>query len=92
MSVQRIEVSNLTPDERVETGPVQFFYQGREDWPGYFIRGDNAAALRLALAAYIVNPSDVMAKATIRAYIQEFDGCNVLEIMKQSTEKGAKNG
>jgi hypothetical protein len=25
-------------DKRVETGPVQF----GEDWPGIFIRGDNA--------------------------------------------------
>jgi len=27
--------------DRVETGPVQF----GDDWPGYFIRGDNCAGL-----------------------------------------------
>ena len=33
-------------DERVETGPVQF---GSDDWPGVFIRGDDALNYRLAL-------------------------------------------
>jgi hypothetical protein len=31
------ELPHMT--ERVETGPVQF---GSQDWPGVFIRGDNA--------------------------------------------------
>lgn len=31
--------------ERVETGPVQF----NDDWPGVFIRGDNAAYLAICL-------------------------------------------
>ena len=29
----------LNKEERMETGPIQF---GTEDWPGIFIRGDNA--------------------------------------------------
>lgn len=33
--------------DRVETGPVQF----GDDWPGVFIRGDNALALNIQLAA-----------------------------------------
>jgi len=33
---------------RVETGPVQF----NDDWPGVFIRGDNAAWLALCLSQY----------------------------------------
>jgi hypothetical protein len=36
---------------RVETGVVQF----GEDWPGVFIRGDNAAAYSAALKALIAN-------------------------------------
>ncbi|MEN8764135.1 MAG: hypothetical protein ABF290_17120 [Thiogranum sp.] len=32
--------------ERVETGPVQF----GDDWPGIFIRGDNAAHYALMLS------------------------------------------
>ena len=35
--------------ERVETGPVQF----NDDWPGVFIRGDNACWLALCLEQYM---------------------------------------
>ena len=35
--------------ERVETGPVQF----NDDWPGVFIRGDNAGWLALCLEQYM---------------------------------------
>lgn len=35
--------------ERVETGPVQF----NEDWPGVFIRGDNAGWMALCLEKYM---------------------------------------
>ncbi len=35
----------LAQERRVETGPIQF----GEDWPGVFIRGDNAAYYALAL-------------------------------------------
>lgn len=35
--------------ERVETGPVQF----NEDWPGVFIRGDNALWMAVQLEQYI---------------------------------------
>ena len=34
--------------ERVESGPLRF----GDDWPGYFIRGDNALALAAHLSAY----------------------------------------
>jgi len=35
--------------ERVETGPVQF----NDDWPGVFIRGDNALWLAMCLGNYL---------------------------------------
>lgn len=42
-----------TPEDggRVETGPVQF----GDDWPGLFIRGDNAAHDAMLLHAVITN-------------------------------------
>ena len=40
-----IRVIDVSLDERVETGPVQF----RDDWPGIFIRGDEASHLALVL-------------------------------------------
>ena len=36
-------------DERVETGPVRF----GDDWPGVFIRGDNAGYYAMALKQYL---------------------------------------
>lgn len=44
------DIQHLPPQEpRVETGVVQF----GEDWPGVFIRGDNAFAYRMAIAQLI---------------------------------------
>lgn len=50
MSVQKIDYPNSGgpgdgPNPRIETGAVQF----GDDWPGLFIRGDNAMALLLAV-------------------------------------------
>jgi hypothetical protein len=36
-------------DERVETGAIQF----GDDWPGLFIRGDNAFSLSYSLASVL---------------------------------------
>jgi hypothetical protein len=81
--------------ERVETGPVQF----GDDWPGYFIRGDNAFALRLAIANILVNPNDVFARMQLHAIMEELDGCNenrklVLDMQKEEKEisNGKTNG
>lgn len=37
-------------DKRVETGAVQF----NDDWPGLFIRGDNAAYYAMMLEMYLL--------------------------------------
>jgi len=42
-NIQKITVENL--EERIETGPLQI----NDDWPGTFIRGDNAAYYALML-------------------------------------------
>jgi len=59
--------------ERVETGPVQF----GEDWPGYFLQGKHAFAMRLAIATLLVNPNDVLARAQARAFVEDLDSCNL---------------
>lgn len=47
--VQGVALSEIrqlpAPTERVETGAIQF----ENDWPGLFIRGDNAFALLMAI-------------------------------------------
>lgn len=45
---------------RVETGVTQF----GDDWPGVFIRGDNAFAYAMALNALIAGRTDVLTRAT----------------------------
>lgn len=71
MEIQKIQAPDLK--ERVETGPAQV----NDDWPGFFIRGDNAFAIRLAIATILVNPNDVIAKAQLRALANELDSCNL---------------
>lgn len=47
MSIRTIQIDS---DERVETGAIRIKYQnGQDDWNGYFIRGDDAAALAVRL-------------------------------------------
>lgn len=72
MDIQKLVVPSLGND-RVETGPVQF----NEDWPGFFIRGDNAFAIRMSLAQILVNPNDPMARVQLRWFMDALDGCNV---------------
>lgn len=43
-------------DGRVETGPVQF----GEDWPGTFIRGDNAAWYAMSIQMILERLGDQM--------------------------------
>ena len=53
MEVQKIKISEM-PGQRVETGAVEFTYPGQEkypDWPGYFIRGDNAFHIAIEIKA-----------------------------------------
>lgn len=48
-------------DDRVETGPVQF----GDDWPGIFIRGDNAMHYALALSSLLKNDGDPIAEMVV---------------------------
>ena len=52
-------------EERVETGIVQF----GEDWPGTFIRGDNAFAYKLALDAALKKLESITNKNKVEDFI-----------------------
>lgn len=63
-------------EDRVETGPVQF----GEDWPGVFIRGDDAAYLVMVLNQFLNGPvtsRDVFAESALRGLAQTLAGCIV---------------
>lgn len=85
LDIQKLLVTNIEENSRVETGPVQF----NDDWPGFFIRGDNAFAFRLAIAQILLNPNDPLARMQLRALAQGLDGCNMnQEIVKEMQNYG----
>jgi hypothetical protein len=49
--------------DRVESGPVQF---GPDDWPGLFLRGDNALAYALALERVLTSGGSAMDRTMLR--------------------------
>lgn len=49
--------------KRIETGVVQF----EDDWPGVFIRGDDAFAFTMALDSLVLAGSDSMAKHMVKS-------------------------
>lgn len=64
---------------RVETGVVQF----GDDWPGVFIRGDDAFHFMLALNQVIAGRTmhaDVFSEATVRSLIALLNSSNVQNI------------
>jgi hypothetical protein len=68
---------------RIETGPIQF----GDDWPGVFIRGDNALyfaeQLRVILSRANDYKFDLIAKATLEALLSDLGSCDI-RLLKQS--------
>jgi hypothetical protein len=61
--------------ERVETGPLQF----GDDWPGVFIRGDNALFYARALAAVIdtIPEKHWTVEGVLRGLLSDLQSCSV---------------
>jgi hypothetical protein len=68
------ELPHMT--ERVETGAVQF---GSQDWPGVFIRGDNAFNYAMHLRALLDASDDtnVIGKMVVQGLLDLLDSCIV---------------
>lgn len=59
---------------RVETGPVQF----GDDWPGTFIRGDNAGYYALLLNQLLeTGEVDLISKIQLRSLVDALHGSNI---------------
>jgi hypothetical protein len=68
---------------RVETGPLQI----NEDWPGIFIRGDNAAYLAYTLNSALDNLNDniqPIQKITLQQFVNLLTSCNVGNLREQN--------
>jgi len=70
-----MNVKKIPYDEegRVETGPVQF----GDDWPGVFIRGDNANYYAFMLEKTLSGEIDVIEEMTIKDLIKTLQSCVV---------------
>lgn len=76
MSEQKRVIMLQAPNDlrRVETGTVQF----GDDWPGVFIRGDNAAYYSMALDSLMNGNTDPMTIGVL---------CGLNELLKSSNVK-----
>jgi hypothetical protein len=60
-------ILNIDSNDRVETGPITIKYKnGYEDWPGVFIRGDNAFAYAMELHKAISELPDSLGKSQLK--------------------------
>lgn len=62
-------------EPRVETGPIAF----GNDWPGIFIRGDNAAAYALHLRTVIEGPKEMQcfSKSVLLGLLSDLESSNL---------------
>jgi len=90
------EIQKITaalPNGRVETGPVQF----NDDWPGTFIRGDNANHFALYLAEAIqrletIKPDNIFLVPVLRGLLSDLQSSNLALHSDRSHPTPQKNG
>lgn len=74
--MSNIRIIDVKLDERVETGPTQI----GDDWPGVFIRGDNAAYYAMMLRQYLEHGENTqfgIAKAALESLYKDLTSCRV---------------
>lgn len=73
----KIQNIKCTRDNRVETGVVRF----NDDWPGVFIRGDNAFAyaqyLKVLLAIHRESETQTLAAGEIEGLVETLESCDI---------------
>lgn len=75
---------NQPEDEgRIETGAVQF----GDDWPGYFIRGDNAFAICLAIRGVLKDRNNTLALSQLKSFAENLLDCNLNESLVEQLRK-----
>lgn len=60
-------------NRRAETGTTQF----DDDWPGIFIRGDNALYLSMALNNFLAGSQDVITRMSVKSLADMLARANV---------------
>lgn len=64
-------------EQRVETGPIQF----GDDWPGIFIRGDNALYISYCLQ-HVVDPMKEAAKNNSAMWMYIAELTNLIKLLE----------
>jgi hypothetical protein len=85
-TMQKIDAELVEVDGfggRVETGALQI----NDDWPGIFIRGDDAFHFAYHLEAILKNPDDFIAKTTVQQLADLFNSC-ILGHLKDEIDHG----
>ena len=79
MTIQKVTVASMQVEGgRIETGPVEFTYpSGQVDWPGTFIRGDNAGwyAMLLKRVLDVAPPDMAMDVMQLRGLLSDLSEC-----------------
>lgn len=72
------KVPQLPSGERPETGPMQF----GDDWPGVFIRGDNAMhyAMTLLIALNAIPQERFMERSVLMGLAKALRSCNARDL------------
>lgn len=65
-------MGELRVEPRIETGPVQF----GDDWPGVFIRGDNAMYFATLLNQQLAGRGTALTTATLRGLVETLAACD----------------
>lgn len=69
--------------ERAETGPLQF----GDDWPGVFIRGDNALAYAMALKAALAGDNSAITLSVLEGLRKQLMSCDVRNLEDDLEQK-----
>lgn len=70
-----VKIEAILPENqnRLETGPLQI----NEDWPGIYIRGDNAFFFANAIRSILNGQNDFLTKGALESLQHMLSSCNL---------------
>lgn len=84
--LSKIQLRDWNPVQRVETGAIQI----NDDWPGIYVRGDNALAFAQGLAQILdyaehrTDHADIFAVSYLKSLIDLFKSCAIVHEQEDS--------
>lgn len=85
LSALSTQVSRDTNSNRIETGVLQF----NDDWPGVFIRGDNAINYAIHLGALLeLDNTHSISKSVLKSLVDLLSSCAIVHNEDDDTGVG----